>query len=260
MAERDDGHHDRERIVSVSECKEWCVTNSRARIALVTGANRGLGLETSRQLLAKGLHVVLTGRNNEALERAAAALGEGDDRVMTVRMDVVEVGSIKKAHESVERRFGRVDVLVNNAGVLIAENDEVLSIPSEAYRRTFDTNVFGVVEVCRIFAPEMARARYGRIVNVSSGAGQLATMSAYAPAYSMSKTALNAFTRILAHTYRDSGVLVNAVDPGWVRTDMGGPSAPRSPREGADTIAWLATLPDDGPSGGFFHDRRPIEW
>lgn len=106
----------------------------------------------------------------------------------------------------------------------------------------------------------MARARDGRIVNVSSGAGQLASMSAYAPAYSISKAALNAFTRILADTYRDAGVLVNAVDPGWVRTDMGGPSAPRSLKEGADTIVWLATLPDGGPTGGFFRDRRAIEW
>ena len=119
---------------------------------------------------------------------------------------------------------------------------------------------FGVVEVCRRFVPEMARRRYGRVVNVSSGAGQLSTMTTYAPAYSMSKTALNAFTRILASTYRDAGVLVNAVDPGWVRTDMGGPSAPRSLQQGADTIVWLATLPDNGPSGGFFHDRRPTAW
>jgi NAD(P)-dependent dehydrogenase (short-subunit alcohol dehydrogenase family) len=230
------------------------------RVALVTGANRGLGLETSRQLLAKGLKVVLTGRDDEALERAAATLGQGEDRVMTVRLDVTEVGSIERAQKIVERRFGSVDVLVNNAGVLLFENDDVLSIPSEGYRRTFDTNVFGVIEVCRVFAPEMARAGYGRIVNVSSGAGQLATMSTYAPAYSMSKTALNAFTRILAQTYRARGVLVNSVDPGWVRTDMGGPSAPRSLREGADTIAWLATLPDNGPTGGFFHDRRAIEW
>jgi NAD(P)-dependent dehydrogenase (short-subunit alcohol dehydrogenase family) len=120
--------------------------------------------------------------------------------------------------------------------------------------------VFGVIEVCRAFVPAMARAGYGRIVNVSSGAGQLAAMSAYAPAYSMSKAALNAFTRILAVAYRERGVLVNAVDPGWVRTDMGGPSAPRSPKEGADTIVWLATLPDKGPTGGFFRDRRAIDW
>jgi NAD(P)-dependent dehydrogenase (short-subunit alcohol dehydrogenase family) len=236
------------------------VTQKETRVALVTGANRGLGLETCRQLLAQGLKVVLTGRDEDALERAAATLRPPGDRVMTIRMDVVDVRCIKAAQETVERGFGRVDVLVNNAGVLIAEHDEVLSIPSEAYRHTFETNVFGVIEVCRVFAPAMARAGYGRIVNVSSGAGQLATMSTYAPAYSMSKTALNAFTRILAHAYRAKGVLVNAVDPGWVRTDMGGPSAPRSPREGADTIAWLATLPDDGPSGGFFHDRRAIEW
>jgi len=120
--------------------------------------------------------------------------------------------------------------------------------------------VLGVIETCRAFAPDMARAGYGRIVNVSSGVAQIARMSTYAPAYSISKVALNAFTRVLAETYRSTGVLVNAVDPGWVRTDMGGRSAPRSPQEGADTIVWLATLPDDGPTGKFFRDRRPIEW
>jgi NAD(P)-dependent dehydrogenase (short-subunit alcohol dehydrogenase family) len=106
----------------------------------------------------------------------------------------------------------------------------------------------------------MAKRGYGRVVNVSSGAGQLSHMSTYAPAYSMSKTALNALTRILAETYRRQGVLVNSVDPGWVRTDMGGSNAPRSVEEGAATIVWLATLPDSGPTGGFFHDRRPVEW
>jgi NAD(P)-dependent dehydrogenase (short-subunit alcohol dehydrogenase family) len=211
-------------------------------------------------LVAKGLNVVLTGRDADALRGAAAALAQPEGRVMHVRMDVTDAGSITSARHAIEKRFGRVDVLVNNAGVLLSEHEDVLSIASEGYRRTFDTNVFGVIEVCRVFVPEMARAGYGRIVNVSSGVGQLATMSTYAPAYSMSKAALNAFTRILAHTYRDSGVLVNVVDPGWVRTDMGGPSAPRSPQEGADTIAWLATLPDDGPTGGFFRDRRAIEW
>jgi len=236
------------------------MTDARKRVALVTGANRGLGLETGRQLLAKGLKVVLSGRDEDALARAAARLDGDKDRVMTVRMDVTDVSSTEKAHETINSRFGTVEVLVNNAAVLVCENDDALSIPPEAYRKTFDTNVFGVIEVCRIFAPPMARAGYGRIVNVSSGAGQLASMSTYAPAYSLSKAALNAWTRILASTYRQGGVLVNSVDPGWVRTDMGGPSAPRSVQQGADTIVWLATLPAGGPTGEFFHDRRPIDW
>jgi NAD(P)-dependent dehydrogenase (short-subunit alcohol dehydrogenase family) len=237
------------------------VRNDKARVALVTGANRGLGFETARQLLAKGLAVVLAGRDAAGLERARRALPEQDrHRALTVRMDVTNVESIIAAQGVVTKEAGSVDVLVNNAAVLLGENDDVLSIPGEDYRRTFDTNLFGVIEACRAFVPAMARAGYGRIVNVSSGAGQLATMSGYAPAYSISKAALNAFTRILADSYQAGGVLVNAVDPGWVRTDMGGPSAPRSLQEGADTIVWLATLPAGGPTGGFFRDRRAIEW
>jgi NAD(P)-dependent dehydrogenase (short-subunit alcohol dehydrogenase family) len=237
------------------------VRNDKARVALVTGANRGLGFETARQLLAKGLAVALAGRDAAGLEHAQRALPEQDQhRTITVQMDVTSLESITAAQRAVIAQVGSVDILVNNAAVLLGENDDVLSITAGEYRRTFETNVFGVIEVCRAFVPEMARRGYGRVVNVSSGAGQLATMSAYAPAYSMSKAAVNAFTRILAHTYRADGVLVNAVDPGWVRTDMGGPSAPRSPQEGADTIVWLATLPDDGPTDGFFRDRRAIEW
>lgn len=235
--------------------------HAKQTVALVTGANRGLGFETSRQLLAKGLTVVMAGRDRTSLERARRSLtGPEQDRAALVPMDVTSVASIDAAHRAVAEQIGPIGILVNNAAALLGEDGEVLSISPDDYRHTFDTNVFGVIDVCRAFAPAMVRQRYGRIVNVSSGAGQLATMSTYAPAYSMSKAALNAFTRILAATYRADGVLVNAVDPGWVRTDMGGPSAPRSPGEGADTIVWLATLPDDGPTGGFFRDRRAIAW
>jgi NAD(P)-dependent dehydrogenase (short-subunit alcohol dehydrogenase family) len=237
------------------------VRNDHVRVALVTGANRGLGFETARQLLAKGLVVVLAGRDTNALERARGTLGADDRRrAVSVELDVTNVETISAARRAIGEQVGSIDVLVNNAAVLLGESDDVLAISPDDYRRTFETNVFGIVEVCRAFVPPMARARYGRVVNVSSGAGQLATMSSYAPAYAMSKAALNAFTRILADRYRADGVLVNAVDPGWVRTDMGGPSAPRSPQEGADTIVWLATLPDGGPTGEFFRDRRAIEW
>jgi NAD(P)-dependent dehydrogenase (short-subunit alcohol dehydrogenase family) len=229
-------------------------------VALVTGANRGLGWETCRQLLRRGLRVVMTARDPQALERARAQLAAGSETLLAVRMDVTDPGSIELAQRAAVDRFGAVDVVINNAAVLLFEDEEVLSIPSDGYRQTMETNVLGAIEVCRVFAPPMARRRYGRIVNVSSGAGQLAGMSTYAPAYSISKAALNAFTRILAATYRGKGVLANAVDPGWVRTDMGGPSAPRTVEQGVKTTLWLATLPDNGPTGGFFRDQRAIDW
>ena len=229
-------------------------------VAVVTGANRGIGLEVARQLLARGYRVALTGRDLAAVERARHGLGTLANDAISERLDVTEPATIVAARQSILSRWGRVDVLVNNAAILLGEGDSALSIPIDTYRETFETNVFAVIETCRVFVPGMADQRYGRVVNVSSGAGQLSSMSTYAPAYSMSKAALNAWTRILAATYRSSGVLVNAVDPGWVRTDMGGRSAPRSVEKGAETIVWLAMLPDDGPTGGFFHDKRPVEW
>ena len=215
---------------------------------------------TARQLLADGYRVALTGRDIAAVERARSALGDLAGHAISERLDVADQASIAAAAHSIEGKWGRVDVLVNNAAILLGENDDVLSIAAGDFKQTFDTNLFGVIETCRAFMPGMIARRYGRIVNVSSGAGQLSTMSTYAPAYAMSKAALNALTRILGETYQGSGVLVNAVDPGWVRTDMGGRSAPRSIEKGVETTIWLATLPDDGPTGRFFRDRRPIEW
>jgi NAD(P)-dependent dehydrogenase (short-subunit alcohol dehydrogenase family) len=235
-------------------------TTARSRVALVTGANRGLGLETCRQLIRLGYRVVMTGRSKEQTQKAMRSLDAADDRLLAVVLDVRDPGTIHEAFRDATKHMEAIDVIVNNAAVLLYESSDVLSISTDGFRETFDTNVFGVIDVCRVFVPAMAKRGYGRVVNVSSGAGQLSRMSTYAPAYSMSKAALNALTRILAETYRGSGVLVNAVDPGWVRTDMGGRNAPRSLEQGADTIVWAATLPDDGPTGGFFRDRRRIEW
>jgi NAD(P)-dependent dehydrogenase (short-subunit alcohol dehydrogenase family) len=162
--------------------------------------------------------------------------------------------------ERLEREFGGADVLVNNAAILLDEEGDVLRISPASFRASFETNVMGALHLCQALVPGMRARRYGRVVNVSSGAGQLEGMGGYAPAYSLSKAALNALTRLVAHAGRDRNVLVNAVDPGWVRTDMGGSSAPRSVAQGADTIVWCATLPDGGPTGGFFHDRRPVPW
>jgi NAD(P)-dependent dehydrogenase (short-subunit alcohol dehydrogenase family) len=219
-----------------------------------------MGLETCRQLLARGMRVALTARDQGAAERALRELDAPQASALALRMDVTDPASIAAARRRIEDHLGVVDVVVNNAAILLFESSDVLSIPIDAYRDTFETNLFGAIEVCRAFVPAMADRGYGRVVNVSSGAGQLAGMSTYAPAYAMSKAALNAFTKILAATYRERGVLANAVDPGWVRTDMGGRSAPRSVEQGVATTVWLATLPDDGPTGGFFHDRRRIEW
>jgi NAD(P)-dependent dehydrogenase (short-subunit alcohol dehydrogenase family) len=223
------------------------------RTALVTGGNRGIGLEVSRRLGALGLRVLLAGRDRQAVEQAADLLRRDGAQVEPVILDVTDERGIRSLARD-------VDVLVNNAAVLLGEDDSVLTAPPEHFRRSMEANVYGPLVLCQSLMPGMLRRRYGRIVNVSSGAGQLAGMADYAPPYSVSKAALNALTLQLAHEGRGGNVLVNAVDPGWVRTDMGGASAPRSVGEGADTIVWCATLPDGGPTGTFFHDRKAIPW
>lgn len=232
------------------------------RVALVTGGNRGIGFEVCRGLAQAGLHVLLGARDEGKGKRAFGEL-EDAGSVELVSIDVADSSSVRQAVDSILTKHGRIDVLVNNAAIVLDEEVSVLSVGVETVRETFETNVYGPLLLCQLVVPGMIERRYGRIVNVSSGAGQLSSMRDYAPSYSMSKVAINAITRMVASALRDAGarnVLVNSVDPGWVRTDMGGPDATRSPEKGAETPVWLATLPDDGPTGGFFRDRNPVPW
>lgn len=182
--------------------------------------------------------------------------------VLPTELDVTNEVTVDKVVGFVRSDFGRLDILVNNAGILLEETDLPSETNVDTARTTLETNLLGPWRLCKAFIPLMKRNNYGRIVNVSSGAGAIADIadSTYAPAYSISKTALNALTIMLATELRGTNILVNAVCPGWVRTDMGGSGAPRSVEEGADTAVWLAMLPDHGPSGGFFRDRVKIAW
>ena len=231
------------------------------RLALVTGGNRGIGFEICRSLGAHGLAVVLTARDASKGKAAAKALQDAGLDVDFHRLDVTSCRSIRACVAAIAEKRGRIDVLVNNAGVMIdPRGSRFLDSKLDTYRDTLETNFFGPLQLAQAVVPLMKAHRYGRIVNISSGLGQLSEMGSGTPAYRVSKTALNALTRILAAEYGASNILVNAACPGWVRTDMGGEGAPRSPAEGADTAVWLATLPDGGPSGGYFRDRKAIAW
>lgn len=229
-------------------------------VALVTGANRGMGLETCRALAQRGYQVILTSRDQQLGQQAAQPFVQRGLSVTSFALDVTNEGSIQHLQRVLEERFGGVDVLVNNAAIYPDKGRSVLEVEPETFRATMETNFYGPLLLCQAWVPGMITRGYGRVVNVSSRAGQLSAMGDFAPAYSASKAALNALTRIVADAARGSNVLVNAVDPGWVRTRMGGPAASRSVELGADTIVWLATLPDGGPTGGFFHDRQPLPW
>ncbi len=230
-------------------------------VALVTGGNRGIGLATCARLAASGMTVVLAARGREAAARAAArAAGPGAGPLYPVTLDVTLPRQIERVKERVLGRFGRLDVLVNNAGVYLDEGTSVFDVELEVVRRTLQVNFYGPLRLVRAFVPGMVERGYGRVVNVSSGAGQLTDMGGEAAAYRVSKTALDALTRIVAAETAGTGVKVNAICPGWVRTAMGGSDAPRDPDDAARSIAWAATLPEEGPTGGLFRDREPIPW
>jgi NAD(P)-dependent dehydrogenase (short-subunit alcohol dehydrogenase family) len=227
------------------------------QVALVSGGNRGIGREVARQLAGKGLAVVLGSRDLGKGEAVAKDIGDG---VVATQLDVTDEESIRSAISFVEREFGRLDVLVNNAGIADGWGGTAAEADFDHVKEVLETNLFGSWRLAKAALPLMRRNGYGRIVNVSSGMGQLSDMGGRSPGYRVSKTGLNALTRMLTAELQGENILVNSVCPGWVRTDMGGKNARRSVEQGADTPVWLATLPDDGPTGGFFRDREPIPW
>jgi NAD(P)-dependent dehydrogenase (short-subunit alcohol dehydrogenase family) len=235
---------------------------SEQPFAVVTGANRGLGLETCRQLAALGYRVLLTARREAEGRAAAERLAAQGLAVHFHPLDVTDESSILALAEAV-RRIGRLDVLVNNAGIFCdgepgtgAASVFLAELPP--VRKSFETNTLGPLRLCQVLIPLMAGR--GRVVNVSSGMGQLADMNGCCPGYRFSKVALNALTRILADELQDTVIKVNSVCPGWVKTELGGPGAQLTVEEGARGIVWAATLPDDGPTGGFFRDGQRIPW
>ena len=228
-------------------------------VAVVTGANRGIGLEVVRQLARKGMLVVLGSRDLEKGEVAARSLTLDERTVFPRQLDVTDQVSIDRLLGNVTAEFGRLDVLVNNAGILYDTWEQGITADLNVVHTALETNLFGAWRMCHAFLPLLGKSHMGRIVNVSSGSGSLTNMVGGTPAYSVSKAALNALTRVLAAELSETGILVNAISPGWVTTDMGGAGG-RPVSEGAAGIVWAATLPADGPTGGYFRDGNRIPW
>ncbi len=238
--------------------------STHSKTALVTGANRGIGFEIVRQLAVQGVRPVLAARDPTKGEAAAALLKKDGLEVATVALDVTSEASIVAAIADIENRFGPIDILVNNAAILIdgpgGFDSSLFDMTDETLRLTFETNVVAPARFIQKIVPGMKARGFGRVVNLSSMAGQLTGMTAGFPSYRISKAALNALTRIAAAEAGGGNIKINAMCPGWCRTGMGGPMADRSPAQGAETAVWLATLPDDGPTGGFFQDKAAIAW
>jgi len=228
------------------------------KIALVTGANKGIGFEVARELARMGLRVFLGARNVIA-GRAAAEKLSGDGDVVFLEIDVANAESIRRAAQEFSRASDRLDVLINNAGILLDDDKSALTVTPEIFETTLRTNTLGPWLVTQVFAPLLKKGRAPRVVNVSSGGGQLEDgADGWAPAYCVSKTALNGVTVQLAAALPTFAV--NSVCPGWVRTDMGGEGATRSVAEGAATIVWLATDAPHDLTGKFVKDRKVISW
>ena len=242
-----------------------------SKVAFITGGNRGLGLETARQLGKQGVTVVIGSRDLEKGAAVAAALKSDGIAAEAIRFDITKPADYQEAYNYFDKKYGKLDILINNAGVS-RENffagNQTSSTSPDVVRETFETNFFGTVELTQALLPLIKKSPAGRIVNLSSILGSLALhadpqspiYAAKVFAYDASKAALNSFTIHLAHELRDTGIKVNSAHPGWVKTDMGTDAAPMEIPDGAKTSVWLATLPADGPTGAFIHLEQPLPW
>jgi NAD(P)-dependent dehydrogenase (short-subunit alcohol dehydrogenase family) len=229
------------------------------KTALVTGANKGIGYEVARQLVAKGFHVFVGARNTKAGRKAAQEIAKKCGKATFLEIDVADNDSVTAAGREFSNVADRLDVLVNNAGVIVDGDEAILEISDDLFRKTLETNTLGPLRVTRAFAPLLRKSKAPRVINVSSGGGQLTGgADGWAPAYCISKTALNGVTVQLAAALPTFAV--NSVCPGWVRTEMGGENASRSVEEGADTIVWLAGEAPQDLTGKFLRDRKEISW
>ena len=229
------------------------------KIALVTGANKGIGREVARQLAAKGFHVFIGARNRSAGRKAADEIAKKGGEATFLEIDVSDNNSVAAAAREFAKASDHLDVLVNNAGIIVDGDDAILEINDELLRKTLETNALGALRVMRACVPLLAKSKAPRVINVSSGGGQLTGgADGWSPAYCISKTALNGVTSQLAAALPKFAV--NSVCPGWVRTDMGGQSATRSVEEGADTVVWLASEAPQDLTGKFLRDRKEIPW
>src|SRR5262245_28611212 len=229
------------------------------KTAFITGANKGIGHEVARQLAAKGFHVFVGARNAKAGRKAAEEIAKKCGNATFLEIDVAENDSVTTAAREFSKIEDHLDVLVNNAGIIVDGDNAILEISDELFRKTLETNTLGVLRVTRAFAPLLRKSKAPRVINVSSSSGQLTGgADGWAPAYSISKAALNGVTSQLVAALPKFAV--NAVCPGWVRTDMGGENATRSVEEGADTIVWLASEAPHKLTGKFLRDRKEIPW
>lgn len=234
------------------------------KIAIVTGANRGLGLATSEALAQRGFKVIMAMRNPDNAQNTVNGLKMKNLDVVVMKLDLSHEKSINDFVETIRKEFGYVDVLVNNAAILIDSEDggnsSLFKTTASTIQNTFNTNTLGPFLLTQKIFPMMKQEGYGRIVNVSSGMAQLSVPQVASASYRLSKTALNMVTNLFASEVQGSDICVNSVSPGWVRTDMGGPNADRSVEQGIKGIFWAATLPTGGPNGGFFRDSEPLPW